>query len=204
MWRADNFLLVWILDTTFLLCQETWNCRQSQEVTKIAISWEIISSCHFRTMTTMHQKMEMKSFSIAVLVAEDAQHASWRRAGERDVAFQQCSLWRTYVVVDDKRRKLVNPFILFLLLPFLGRQSVKLAACLTKSLCFSVSLQTQLCDVGLFSDELTLFCFSDCHLLSTQPVFQISLSAHLTFFSPSALNCCCGLQDLNSWQLCYC
>lgn len=128
--------------------------------------------------------MEMKSFSIAVLVAEDAQHASWRRAGERDVAFQQCSLWRTYVVVDDKRRKLVNPFILFLLLPFLGRQSVKLAACLTKSLCFSVSLQTQLCDVGLFSDELTLFCFSDCHLLSTQPVFQISLSAHLTFFFP--------------------
>lgn len=184
---------MWILDTifSFLLCQETWNCRQSQEVTKIAILWEIISSCHFCTMTTMQQKMEMKSFSIAVLVAEDAQHASWRRAGERDVAFQQCSLWRMYIVVDDKRRKLVNRFILFLLLPFLGRQSVKLAACLTKSLCFSVSkhwsLQTRLCDVGLFSDELTLFCFSDCHLPSTQPVFQISLSAHLTFFFPHQL-----------------
>lgn len=99
--------------------------------------------------------------------------------GEGYVALQQLWLWKICVVLDYKRRELLNPFILFFLFPFLGRENLKLAAHLTKSPYFSVpkywSLQTQLLCVGVLSNKLALFWFSES--LSRHPTVL-----HVTFF----------------------
>lgn len=58
-------------------------------------------------------------------------------AGEGYVALQQLSLWKIHIVLDYKRRELLNPFIFFFLFPFLGRENLKLAAHFTKSPYFS-------------------------------------------------------------------
>lgn len=111
-------------------------------------------------------------------------------------------LWKIHIVLDYKRRERLNPFILLGVFfpPFLDRENLKLAACLAKS---PTSLQTQLFCAGLLSDKPALFCFSDS--LSLHPtIFEMSLFFPIFTFPPSALNCCCGLQDLNAQQLCCC
>lgn len=64
----------------FLLCQETWNCRQSREGTRIGILWEMTIRRHFYRMTIMQQKMEIKSISVVALVGVNTQRAAWKRS----------------------------------------------------------------------------------------------------------------------------
>lgn len=121
--------------------------------------------------------------------------------GDGYVALQQLSLWKICTVLDYKRRELLHPFPCFFFSLFWSRENLKLAADLTNSPDFSVpkywSLQTQLLCVGVLSDNLASFCFSES--LSLHPtIFQMVLFFPYLRFCPSALNCCCGLQDLNA------
>lgn len=106
------------------------------------------------------------------------------------MALQQLLLCQIHIVLDDKRRELLNSFIFSSLFPLLGRENLKLAAQLKKSTYFSKpkrwSLQTQLLRAGEQSDKLPLFRFSESPSLHPA-ISQMSLFLPISIFFPHQL-----------------
>lgn len=149
-------------------------------------------------MTVMQQKTEITSARIAAWWEPALSAPPPGDPAEGSVALQQLSLCQIHIVLDDKRRELLNPFVFSFLFPLLGRENLKLAAQFKKIHLF-------FCAQALLSADPVASCWRAIRHLAFFQLPRIAFPPprdfpnvtffpYLHFFPPPALNCRRGLK----------